>query len=147
MMSQAASKIDPTPSPHGPTPSPGIAIQFPKFEWPKFEWPKFEATDEVHYFYELMATNAAKAATQFNAKIAEAAIVNTQRAFDLAHDVAAAKSLPELTDVYTSYTGKQCVALAQQIQELSALGQMRIADTVASVTSIVPRIAKATASS
>ena len=141
-MSQAAPKIDPTPSPHTATPSPGIAIQFPQFEWPKFE-----ATDEVHDFFELMATNAAKAAAQFNAKIAEAAIVNTQRAFDLAHDIAAAKSLPELTDVYTSYAGKQCATFAEQIQEISALGQMLIADSVASVSSIVPGIAKATAAS
>ena len=133
-MSQAGSKLDPTPTLRNGAPSPNFAIQFPKFEWPKFE-----AMDELHDFFELMATNAAKAGTQFNAKIAEAAIANTQRALDLAHDVAAAKSLPELTDVYTSYAGKQCAASAQQIQELSALGQMLVADTVASVTSIVPR--------
>ena len=142
MMSQTALKIPPMPGPQVSARSPSIAAQLPQFEWPKFE-----AMDEVHDFFDLMATNAAKAATQVTAKIAEAAIVNTQRTFDLAHDVAAAKSPPELISAYTCYAGEQCATLANQILELSALGQMLIADTVASVTSIVPRIAKATASS
>ncbi len=139
-MSQVALKMDPVPSPRATAPSAGAAIQFPRFEWPKFE-----PTDELHEFFELMATNAAKAATQFNVKIVEAAVVNTQRAFDFAHDIAAAKSLPEVADVYVSYASKQAATLAEQIQELSALGQMLVADAMASVTSIVPRIGKAAA--
>jgi hypothetical protein len=119
----------------------------PIVQFPEFDWPKFEAADRLHEFFELTSTNFAETLTRCNACIAEAARSNIESAFKFAHDFCSTKSPPEAVALYGAYTGKQLEAFAAQAQQLSALAQAFTADTINSISSVVPRMAKADAAS
>ena len=72
---------------------------------------------------------------------------NTKSAFELAHDLTAAKSLAEAAAVYSVFSRKQFDAFSAQAQELSALAQKVATDMTTPVTSGIPEMLKTAAAS
>ena len=104
----------------------------PQFEWGKFEFPggmeqiqdrmRLNAEAAMEAFQKTCAT-AASAGVEWNAKLAEAVRKNLAAGFDLARDLAAAKSFPEMIEVSTAHARKQAEAVMAQNKELWSLGQ------------------------
>lgn len=127
---------------------------FPQFEMPKVEIPEaardlatkwvdqneenFEkviaATEELNGVFNKTCSIAAKGATDYSAKVTEVMHANTAAAFHFAHDVVAAKSLPEFMEISTANTRKQFDRLASQNQELWSLTQKIVTETIKPIT-------------
>lgn len=109
--------------------------------------PKFEAADVFHELFELTCTTIAEDLTEYSAKVMEAMSANTKSAFELAHDLTAAKSLAEAAAVYSAFSRKQFDAFSAQAQELSALAQKVATDMTTPITSGIPEMFKTAAAS
>jgi len=137
----------------------GAAFLFQQFELPKFELPdEFRAAtvqwvDQGKKNFDTMITatgeacgtcgktwsTAAKCTADCTAKLTEAMHKNADAAFDLAHDLMGAKSLPELMDISTAGARRQFETLASQSQELWSLAQEAAAETMRPLTAAIPK--------
>ncbi len=136
--------------------------QFPQFEMPKMEIPgalqdaatkwikqgkeTFErvikATDELNGAFESAYSTLTKGAVDCGAKVTETTRTNTVAAFDIAHDLIAAKSLPQMIEISTAAARKQFDALAAQNQELWALTQQLVTETIKPIAGGLPKVFK-----
>ncbi len=78
-----------------------------------------EATDQLKDTY----TTAAKGATDYNIKVIEIARINTNSAFDNAHELLGVKSLSEFVELSSAHARKQFAAMTAQTKELTELAQ------------------------
>ena len=70
------------------------------------------ATEEMTDRFKDAYTTATKGAADYGVRLIQAARTNTTTAFDYAINLLAAKSLPEVVELSTTYLGKQFDALA-----------------------------------
>jgi phasin len=139
---------------------------FPQFEMPKVEIPEaahdlatkwvdqgeenFEkmiaATEELNGVFNKTCSTAAKGATDYAAKVTEVMHANTAAAFHFAHDIVAAKSLPEIMEISTANARKQLDLLASQNQELWSLTQKIVTETIKPIAGGMPKVFNAPAS-
>lgn len=142
------------------------SFQFPQFEMPKVEIPdaaravavnwvsqareNFErmvvATEGLNGVLNRTCSTAAKGAADYGAKVTEAMHADTAAAFDFAHDLFAAKSVPEMIEISTASARKQLDLLTSQNQELWAFAQQIIAETLKPITGDISKIFNTTAS-
>lgn len=135
-------------------------LQFPQFEMPKVEIPDavrdaatqwinqgkenvekmMTATEEMNGAFERAYSTAAKGAMDYGAKVTEAMHTNTAAAFEFAHDVMAAKSLPEVMEISSAGARKQFDALAAQNRELWALTRQLVAETIKPIAGGLPKV-------
>jgi phasin len=135
-------------------------FQFPQFEIPKMEIPgalrdaatkwinqgkenvekAIKATEGMNGVFENAYSTAAKGAVDCSAKLTEATRTNTVAAFDIAHDLLAAKTLPEVIEITTAGARKQFDALATQNQELWALTQQLVTETIKPIAGGLPKV-------
>jgi phasin len=76
-------------------------------------------------------TTAAKGAAAYRHKVFEIAHTNTGTAFDYAHELLGAKSLPEFIALSTAHARKQLEAMTAQTRELSELAVKATAEIAA----------------
>jgi hypothetical protein len=67
----------------------------------------------------------------FNVRMIDMARINTEAAFDFAHQIASAKAPADIVELWTTHAHKQFEALSEQIQELTVLGQKMAGETAA----------------
>lgn len=109
----------------------------PHVEWGKFEFPGGVGMEQIKETQDRMRLNteaamevfqqtcvtAANVGAEWNVKFAEAVRKNLAAGFDLAGDLAAAKSFPEMIEVSTAHARKQVDAVLAQNKEFWTLGQ------------------------
>jgi phasin len=78
-----------------------------------------EATDALQKTYAM----AANGATNYNLKLIEIARINTNAAFDYAHELFGVKSLSKFVELSSGHVRKQFETLTDQTKELTALAQ------------------------
>lgn len=125
-------------------------VHSPHFEWTKFEFPggvgmeqiketqdrmRLTAEATMEAFQKTCAT-AANAGAEWNAKLAEAVRKNLAAGFELAGDLAAAKSFPEMIEVSTAHARKQVEAVLAQNKELWTLGQKIMTEAAKPITGL-----------
>jgi phasin len=135
-------------------------VQFPPFEMAKMEIPEvvrdaatkwinqgkenlekaFKATEEMNYAFERALSSATKGAVDCSAKCTEATRTNAVAAFDIAHDFMSAKSLSEAIEVSTTGARKQFESLTAQNQELWALTQQLVTETIKPIAGGLPKM-------
>ena len=145
----------------------GSAFEFPKFGMPNFEMPKMEIPAAFREFaekgvsqakenYEKMKTaaeectglmegtyaTASKGASEYGAKVIEAARINTNAAFDFASELMNAKSFSDFVELSTAHSRKQFETLTAQSKELAALAQKVATETVEPVKESVSKVFK-----
>jgi phasin len=98
------------------------------------------ATEEVNGTFESAFSIAAKGAVNCGAKFTEATRTNTVAAFDIANALMAAQSLPEMIEITTTSSRKQFDTLASQNQELWALTQQLVTETVKPLAGRLPKV-------
>jgi phasin len=86
------------------------------------------AAEETNDLLKSSYATAAKGASDYNLKIFEIARVNTNTAFDYAHEVLAVKSMSEFFELSTAHARKQYEAMTAQTKELTALAQKTATD-------------------
>ena len=96
-------------------------------------------TEEMSVVFEKACSSTAKGAADNGAKVAETLRTNCIAAFELAHDLVTAKSLPEIMDVSSASARKQFDVLAAQNQELWALTQRFMADPIKPIAGALPK--------
>jgi phasin len=145
----------------------GSAFEFPKFGMPNFEMPKMEIPAAFREFaekgvsqakenYEKMKTaaeectglmegtyaTASKGASEYGAKVIEAARTNTNAAFDFATELMSVKTFSDFVELSTAHTRKQFEALTAQSKELAALAQKVATETAEPVKESVTKAFK-----
>jgi phasin len=103
--------------------------------------------EEIYGACDKTLSTATKCMTDCTASVAEAMHKNADAAFDVVHDLVAAKSLPEMFEISTSGARKQFQTLAAQNQELWSRAQEAAIETMKPVTGAMPKIFQAPASS
>ncbi len=136
--------------------------QFPQFEMPKMQIPgalqdaatnwikqgketfekAIKASEEMNGAFESAYSKFTKGAVDCGAKITETTRTNAIAAFDIAHDLIAAKSFPEMMEISTTGARKQLDALAAQNQELWALTQQLVTETIKPIAGGLPKVFK-----
>ena len=99
-----------------------------------------KATEAVNGAFKSALSSATKGAADCGTKFTEATRTNTVAAFDIAHDLMAAKSLSEAIDISTTGTRKQLDILAAQNQELWALTQQLVTETIKPIAGGLPKV-------
>ena len=130
------------------------ASPFLQFDMPKMELPEtlrdaavkwidqgketFEkavkATEGMNDALEESFSGATKGTLDYSAKVTEAMHANTIAVFEFAHDLIAAKSLPEVMEISNTRARRQLEALTAQSQELWAFAQQLATGTVKPMT-------------
>jgi hypothetical protein len=59
----------------------------------------------------------------FNVRMIDMARINTEAAFDFAHQIASAKAPADIVELWTAHAHKQFETLSEQLKELTAFGQ------------------------
>lgn len=77
------------------------------------------ATEQSQQMYSTMIENM----RELNIKIIDMARHNTEAAFKLAGDLAAAKTPSEMIELWTAHARRQYEALSEQTKELTTLGR------------------------
>jgi hypothetical protein len=65
----------------------------------------------------------------FNVRMIDMARINTEAAFDFAHQMASAKAPADIVELWTAHAHKQFETLSEQLKELTALGQKMAGET------------------
>ena len=81
------------------------------------------ATEEATNLLQHTYTAATKGATDYNLKVIEIARINTNAAFDYAHQLLGVKSLSEFVEFSSASARKQFEAMTAQTKELTTLAQ------------------------
>jgi phasin len=81
------------------------------------------ATEETTNLLQHTYTAATKGATDYNLKVIEIARINTNAAFDYAHQLLGVKSLSEFVELSSANARKQFEAMTAQAKELTTLAQ------------------------
>jgi phasin len=79
------------------------------------------AAEEGNAILEATYTAAAKGASQYNLKVANAARTNVDAMFEFANELLEAKSLSEVAEVSAAHARKQITAMTTQAKELAAI--------------------------
>lgn len=129
------------------------SAESPLFEMPKMEIPEpmrdaatkwisqgKKAFEEMNGAFESAYSTATKGAMDCGAKVSEATRTNTVVAFEVAHDLMTAKSLPEMMEISTAGARKQFEALAVQNQELWSLTQQLVTETIKPIAGGLPNV-------
>jgi hypothetical protein len=106
------------------------------------EAPKHETSGELRHLFARSCTSFAKGTADAGIKVMDAMSASANSTFDLAQDLAAAKSIPEAAAVYRRHARKQLEACSFQAQELSAIVQKIASDAMAPLTSGLPQVLK-----
>lgn len=85
-------------------------------------------------------STAAKGTADCAAKLAEAVHKNADAAFEFAHDLMAAKSLPDFIEISTTGARRQFETLTAQNRELWSLAQAAALDTMRPFKAAVPKV-------
>ncbi len=145
----------------------GSAFEFPKFGMPNFEMPKMEIPAAFREFaekgvsqakenYEKMKTaaeeatgllegtyaTASKGASEYGAKVIEAARANTNATFDFATELMNVKTFSDFVELSTAHARKQFETLTAQSKELAALAQKVTTETAEPVKECVTKAFK-----
>ena len=145
----------------------GSAFEFPKFGMPNFEMPKMEIPAAFREFaekgvsqakenYEKMKTaaeectglmegtyaTASKGASEYGAKVIEAARTNTNVAFDFATELMSVKTFSDFVELSTAHVRKQFETLTVQSKELAAQAQKVATETVEPVKESISKAFK-----
>jgi hypothetical protein len=67
----------------------------------------------------------------FNVRMIDMARINTEAAFDFAHESASAKAPADIVELWTAHAHKQFETLSEQLKELTALGQKMAGESAA----------------
>ncbi len=81
------------------------------------------AAEEATHFFQHTYTAAAEGARDYNLKVIEIARVNTNAAFDYAHELLGVKSLSEFAELSSARARKQFETMTAQTKELTTLAQ------------------------
>lgn len=87
-----------------------------------------EAFDEIY-------TCAKRGSGEYQQKLVEIARINATAAFDMAHELAEAKTLPEMFERFLAHQRKQFELFTAQIKDLSALTQKVVTETTEPIRS------------
>jgi len=79
------------------------------------------ATETFTNFMKEASSAPLQAAREYNSKLLEFALINSNAAFDYAQKLSSVKSPTEFMELMTNHTRKQMEVLAEQTRELSAL--------------------------
>jgi phasin len=79
--------------------------------------------EEATHLFQHNFTAAAKGATDYNLKVIEIARINTNAAFDYAHELLGVKSLSDFVEVSSASARRQFETMTAQTKELTALAQ------------------------
>src|SRR5207302_5942643 len=85
--------------------------------------------------FEEIFSCATRGSAEYRTKLMEIARTNANSAFDLARDVLAAKSIPELVESTLAHQRKQLELAATQLKELAALTQKVVSETTEPIRS------------
>jgi hypothetical protein len=133
----------------------GVGFPFPQFEPSKLEMPdgfrdaavqwvdegkrNFDAAiKSAGEAYGKTWFTAARCTADCTAKFTEAVHNNTDAAFDIAHDLMAAKSLPEVMEISSAGVRQQYERLASQNQQLWSFAQQTAIETMRSFATAMP---------
>jgi hypothetical protein len=94
--------------------------------------------EETSGVFERACFSTAKGSANYGAKVAETLHTSTTAAFDFAHELVAARSLPEIMKVSSANARKHFDALAAQNQELWALTQQFRSETIKPFAGALP---------
>jgi hypothetical protein len=134
-------KIDATPKPKTATNEAMSSMEFPRFESPFFTMPSafrtFADNQVIQRKETLEALSTAtreaystsvKGLNEYGQKIMEAGQRDADSVYDCCRDLMAAKSLPEVLDVWTTHAPRQLNAMSSRTGELWALYWKMAAD-------------------
>ena len=79
---------------------------------------------------------------ELNMKLVDMAQANSQVIFNLARQIATADALSDVVKVWTEHARKQFEMTADQMRELTAVGQKMVADSTAPIAHDTERAAK-----
>ena len=79
---------------------------------------------------------------EYNSKIIDMAHANTEAAFELVRQLAAAKTPSDFMELWTSHTRKQFEMLSEQAKDLTALGQKMAGERVEPIARSVNQVFK-----
>jgi hypothetical protein len=100
-----------------------------------------------HDLFEQTCITFARGASDWGTKVVDAMAMSTNNAFELAGELATAKSWPEVAAVYTSQARKQFDTLAGLTREFAELNRKYATDMIAPVTSGLPEVLNTIAAS
>ena len=92
----------------------------------------FEHSTEA---FEEVYTCAKRGSGEYQQKLLEIARINANAAFDMAHELAGAKTLPEMFERLLTHQRKQFELITAQIKDLSSLTQKVVAETTEPIRS------------
>lgn len=136
--------------------------QFPQFGMPQFEFPFRDAAlqwldqskrifdaanEEAWTACEKSWSSAAKCMADSTANLAEAMRKNADTAFEIAHMLAAAKSMPEIIEISTTGARRQYETLVAENQQLWSLVQAFATEVMRPLTSAMPKAFQASSAS
>lgn len=98
------------------------------------------AAEEANGAFEKAYSSAAKGVADYGAKVAEVMHASTVAAFDLTHDMIAAKSLPEAMEISTAGARRQLDTLTAQNRELWTLAQQLVTETTKPIAGGWPKM-------
>jgi hypothetical protein len=128
-------------------------FQFPQFEVLKMEVPDAvrnaatkwidqgkKAFEEMNDAFESTYSTFIKGAVDCGAKVTKATRNNTTVALDVAHELMAAKSLPEVIEISTTGARKQFEFIAAHNQELWSFTQQLVTETIKPIAGSLPKV-------
>lgn len=71
---------------------------------------------------------------EYNLKVIDMARANVEAVFDIARQLSAAKTPPDMIELWTSHTRKQFERLSEQTKELTVLGQKMVGESTEPIT-------------
>jgi hypothetical protein len=88
------------------------------------------ATEQMAQSFEQSGTAAVEKVREYNLKIIDMARVNAEAAFELAHQLATAKTPSEFMELCASHARKQFEIFSEQTKDLTSLGQKMAGESV-----------------
>jgi phasin len=85
--------------------------------------------------FEEVYTCAKRGSGEYQQKLLEIARINANAAFDMAHELAGAKTLPEVFERFVAHQRKQFELITAQIKDLSSLTQKVVTETTEPIRS------------
>jgi phasin len=88
------------------------------------------AAEQMARSFEQSGTHAVEKMREYNLKIIDMARANAEAAFELARQLASAKTPSEFIELLTSHARKQFETFSEQTKDLTALGQKMAGESV-----------------
>jgi phasin len=100
------------------------------------------AAEQMARSFERSGTAAAEKMREYNLKIIDMAHANTEAAFELVRQLAAAQTPSEIIELWTSHARKQFEMFSEQTKDLTALGQKIASESAEPITRSVSQAFK-----